>query len=78
MADDTRTIVARHWCSLLGVSDVEDGDDFFMLGGHSLLAVQLAERLEQTLRIEFPFETLFTSGSFGAVAAACAELREAA
>ena len=39
--------LAAIWCKLLGVSEVNSGDDFFALGGHSLLAVRLVAQIEK-------------------------------
>jgi hypothetical protein len=59
----TELALAQVWSELLGVAQVELGDNFFDLGGSSLLAMQAAESAAQRLgkRISarrYVFETL--------------------
>lgn len=68
---DVGGIVAEEWKAALGIDSADDEDDFFALGGDSLRAVTMVQRLEERLGIEFPLETLFLDGSFGAVVKAC-------
>ncbi|MFN4156889.1 MAG: MupA/Atu3671 family FMN-dependent luciferase-like monooxygenase [Gemmobacter sp.] len=42
-------MVAAAWCRVLGVAQVQPGDNFFALGGHSLLAVQVHRDLRAAL-----------------------------
>jgi len=57
---DIKAIIAKIWCLVLGVSDVDDEDDFFEVGGHSLLATQLIGKLqnkfELSLNIKFIYQ----------------------
>ena len=56
---------------ILAVPDIEADDNFFALGGDSLSAVELMERVEAELGIEFPLQTLFSSGRIGDVVEEC-------
>uniref|UniRef100_UPI002ABDE207 amino acid adenylation domain-containing protein n=1 Tax=Paraburkholderia sp. J63 TaxID=2805434 RepID=UPI002ABDE207 len=56
----TETAIAEIWRELLGVARVSRHDSFFALGGHSLLAMQLIARLNHTLKLDVPVETVFT------------------
>jgi acyl carrier protein len=71
--NEVSDVLAREWCNVLGVDAVREEDDFFTLGGNSLLAVTLVERVEEQLGIEFPLESMFIGGTFGAVLSACQE-----
>lgn len=57
---DIKSTIAKMWCSILGVSSVDDDGDFFDLGGHSLLATQLIGKLQNKfelgLNIKFVFK----------------------
>lgn len=63
-------VVTVAWCDLLATETVSEEDDFFSLGGNSMLALQLAERVESQLDVEFPLDDLFVEGTYGAVLAA--------
>jgi acyl carrier protein len=39
------SLVARLWCSALGLQEVSIQDNFFELGGHSLLCLQMVEQI---------------------------------
>ncbi|MDR7275600.1 acyl carrier protein [Catenuloplanes atrovinosus] len=70
---DVTEAVHREWRALLGVDTVRPEDDFFALGGDSVLAVELIERVEARLGIEFPVESLFFDGRLSEVLAGCSE-----
>jgi acyl carrier protein len=57
---DIKAIIAKIWCLVLGVNDVDYEDDFFEVGGHSLLATQLMGKLqnkfELSLNIKFIYQ----------------------
>ncbi|BAJ27921.1 MULTISPECIES: phosphopantetheine-binding protein [Kitasatospora] len=76
---DPETLAALHtaWSAVLDVEATSDEDNFFTSGGDSLGVVDLMERVEADLRIEFPLETVFLDGRFGAIAAECAKRRAA-
>jgi len=44
---ETELALAEIWCSLLGVSSIGRGDNFFDLGGHSLLVMQAVEMMQR-------------------------------
>ena len=44
---ETEKLLAHIWSELLGVSDVNCGDHFFLLGGHSLKATQMLSAVRQ-------------------------------
>jgi len=82
----TETVLAKLWCQLLGVSQVQPADNFFDLGGHSLLATQLTLQLrkafqsatsspsstqqQQSSRRVIPMTFLFQYPTMGGLAAA--------
>jgi acyl transferase domain-containing protein/thioesterase domain-containing protein/aryl carrier-like protein len=69
-ADALSQSIAGYWCSLLGVTDVRAGDNFFDLGGHSLVAVRLFARIKRELGADLPLSALFerpTLGGFSAM-----------
>ncbi len=51
--------VAEIWCSVLGLSQVGLGENFFDIGGHSMLLVRLHERLRSDLGATMPLVELF-------------------
>lgn len=61
--------VAREWCAVLGVAQVEDDDDFFDVGGHSLLASRLVRRLRDALDVDLPVRAIFDAPTFGELVA---------
>ncbi|NUH66091.1 LLM class flavin-dependent oxidoreductase [Sulfitobacter sp. S0837] len=80
-ATGSAAAIAEVWRGLLGVGDIQGGDNFFALGGHSLLAVQAHRDLKAALGLStlsitdiFRFPTLaalaaHVDGLTGAVAA---------
>jgi syringomycin synthetase protein SyrE len=52
-------LVAGHWCTILGLSEIPADGDFFELGGDSLKATSLAESLQQALGREIPVLAIF-------------------
>lgn len=64
-------VVTKAWCAALDLGSIRRDEDFFTLGGNSLLAVQLAERLEAELGIEFPIEAIFYGGRLSDIITAC-------
>lgn len=51
--------IAKVWCELLGLSQVDIDDDFFALGGQSLLVMQVVSRIRSELRIALPLRLFF-------------------
>jgi amino acid adenylation domain-containing protein/FkbM family methyltransferase len=65
------------WSQVLGVERVGVRDSFFDLGGHSLLATQLASRIRETFRIDFPLPRIFSSPTIEELARWIAAARQA-
>ena len=51
--------LALWWQELLGVEQVDPGDDFFALGGHSLVGVRLFAKIRKTWQVELELAVLF-------------------
>lgn len=62
---DVRGALARHWCEVLGVPAVADGDDFFALGGESLLAVHFMSLIKERTGLHVPVAEFSRTPSFG-------------
>ncbi|MFY0562651.1 amino acid adenylation domain-containing protein [Archangium lansingense] len=60
--------LASIWKQLLSVEQVGVTDDFFALGGHSLLALRMMTRVQQTLGVKLPLDTLFETPTIEALA----------
>ncbi|MDP2390576.1 MAG: SDR family NAD(P)-dependent oxidoreductase, partial [Acidobacteriota bacterium] len=61
--------LADLWKSLLGVTAVEPGDDFFDLGGHSLLATSAVFQIRQAFGCSVSVDELFVNSRFQELAA---------
>jgi acyl carrier protein len=71
-SDSVAAVLAEAWCEVLGVPEARAEDDFFFLGGgDSHIALAFVEKVESRLDIEFPIESLFVDGTFGALVASC-------
>ncbi len=53
-ADDLGRALADIWCAVLGLSSVDDDEDFFDLGGDSLLAVELYGAVHRRFGVVVP------------------------
>lgn len=58
--NELETTIAKIWEELLHIDRVGIHDNFFELGGHSLLVAQLAVRLQEELKRNFPLDLFFT------------------
>ncbi len=58
---------------LLGVKQIDAGDNFFLLGGHSLLAAQLIAQIRDAFGVELPLRSIF---DFPTVAELSAKVQE--
>lgn len=65
--------LADLWKTLLGVTEVKPGDDFFDLGGHSLLATSVVFQIRQTWGCAVSVDELFVNSKFEELAALVAE-----
>ncbi|MFC6632695.1 non-ribosomal peptide synthetase [Microbulbifer taiwanensis] len=65
--------LAAIWTEVLDVQRVGRQDNFFELGGHSLLAVQLAARVQASLRMKLTIRDIFTHPSLADMAALVAD-----
>ena len=61
-------LVAQVWQKALGFELVGVDDNFFELGGDSLIAIQVASRLKQALKREFPVAKLYQGVTVRALA----------
>lgn len=61
--------LAELWKTLLGVADVQPGDDFFDLGGHSLLATSAVFQIRQAFGCSVSVDELFVNSRFQELAA---------
>ncbi|HXD30195.1 MAG TPA: amino acid adenylation domain-containing protein [Pyrinomonadaceae bacterium] len=69
------SLVARHFCEVLGVSSVGLTDDFFAdLGGHSLLATRLLAGLRTSTGCDIPLRAIFDAPTPGALAAVIGQI----
>jgi amino acid adenylation domain-containing protein/non-ribosomal peptide synthase protein (TIGR01720 family) len=60
-------ILSAIWRNLLGVTLLNDSDNFFEMGGHSLLATQLMSRVREIFQIELPLRSVFENPTIGAL-----------
>lgn len=59
--------VREIWCQLLGVSNLELEDDFFVIGGHSLLLVLLRQKLREKFKFDLNFEQFYRQPKLSAL-----------
>jgi hypothetical protein len=71
---DAEELVASTFASVLDVTAIRRGDDFFDLGGHSLLATKVAARLSAVLDTHVPIRLLFDHPTVATFAGAIEEL----
>lgn len=64
-------VVMEEWCATLECDSTTASENFFDLGGNSIMAIEMIERLERRLDIEFPVDVLFGDGTRASVAEAC-------
>ncbi len=62
-------LVTDIWRDVLGLTDLDPGDDFFQLGGHSLLAVKVMVAIEKKTGKRLPIATLFNNSTIEKLAA---------
>jgi acyl transferase domain-containing protein len=60
--------IAAVWQKVLGFEQVGLDDNFFDLGGDSLVAIQMAKRLKQELKLDFPVASLYQGVTVRALA----------
>ncbi len=60
--------IAGVWQGVLGFEQIGLDDNFFELGGDSLVAIQVAKRLKQELKLEFPVAKLYQGVTIRALA----------
>ena len=56
--------LALMWRGLLGVTQIQNSDNFFALGGHSLMAVQLNSRMQSRWGVQCTLQDLFHARTF--------------
>ncbi|MFF7597674.1 amino acid adenylation domain-containing protein [Streptomyces mirabilis] len=64
------------WQDVLGLEQVDPGDDFFVLGGHSLTAARVHNRLREVFGVELPLRLVFTETTAARLAAAVEKARD--
>ena len=57
--NDTAAIVAESWQKFLGLTQIDQDDNFFKLGGDSLIGIQIMAYLRKRLSIEVPVAIFF-------------------
>jgi acyl carrier protein len=59
-----RQMLMGAWQELLGVANVNEGDNFLDSGGNSLVALQIVNRLRQAFDVEVPIDQLLGDNTF--------------
>ncbi|MEM7351462.1 MAG: amino acid adenylation domain-containing protein, partial [Acidobacteriota bacterium] len=67
-ATSTEKILAQIWRELLGLEEIDRGDDFFALGGQSLLVGRLIARAREALAVELPLRAFFEAPTLAEMA----------
>ena len=57
--EDVQKLLTTIWTEFLGISSINNQDDFFDLGGTSLLAVELFDEIEKLTGIKLPLASLY-------------------
>ncbi len=60
--------LAKIWCELLGIPQIDARANFFNLGGHSLLGTRMLSRIDHEFGIELPLRALFDHPTLEAMA----------
>lgn len=71
MSKNIESTVITALRDIIGDPTIETADNFFAVGGDSLSAVELMERVEGELSIEFPLDAVFASETIAQVVEAC-------
>jgi len=64
-----QTQLGEIWKDVLGVDEVNAGDNLFDLGGHSLLITRIISRIRKSFGVEVPIHAFFETPTMGAIAA---------
>jgi len=59
--NELETVLARLWCEVLQLDEVDCDDDFAALGGDSLLATRIVTQVNQLFNLTQPLKTLFAT-----------------
>jgi len=62
-ANDVEVALKEIWEALLGEDAISVDDDFFLIGGDSVLALAMFMKVEESLGVRIPFESLWLQGS---------------
>ena len=68
-SSNVQTQLADIWKDVLGVDEVNAGDNLFDLGGHSLLITRIISRIRKSFGVEVPIHAFFETPTLGAIAA---------
>jgi acyl carrier protein len=71
---DTHLRLATVWREVLGVDELDPGEDFFSLGGSSLGAIRLLHRIEKEFGVELSIRELYIAPTLAGCAAAIDKL----
>jgi acyl transferase domain-containing protein/acyl carrier protein len=74
--DETESVIAGIWQTMLGVAEVGIHDHFLELGGDSLLAARLLSRLREALQVDISVGVFLERPTIAELAEAIAGLRE--
>jgi amino acid adenylation domain-containing protein/FkbH-like protein len=74
---ESESAVARIWCEVLRVPQVERDANFFDIGGDSMKAMEVIARVGEVLQVDLPLLAFFEDPSVAHLAAVIDELRPA-
>lgn len=71
--DSIEQVLRNEWCEVLGVTQINDDDEFFSSGGDSKAAVALIQQVRARGHIELPLDVFFLNSTFAGLLSACRE-----
>lgn len=74
---DIEAVVARVWCDVLGLDDIDDDADFFLSGGDSRSAAVMIRQLRDQLDMEsLPLLLIFECPTVAMMSEAIEDIRD--